>query len=66
MQLKCISYQTIENREDIPQEFSDKMDNWIYGCDICQEVCPWSHQILSIIQMRNVFKPRNFLIENEF
>jgi len=61
---KCISYQTIENREDIPQEFSDKMDNWIYGCDICQEVCPWS-QKFSVYSDEDVFKPRNFLIENE-
>ena len=61
---KCISYQTIENREDIPQEFSDKMDNWIYGCDICQEVCPWS-QKFSVYSDEDVFKPRKFLIENE-
>jgi len=61
---KCISYQTIENREDIPQEFSDKMDNWIYACDICQEVCPWS-QKFSVYSDEDVFKPRNFLIENE-
>jgi len=39
---KCISYLTIELREDIPPEFQDKMQGWAYGCDICQEVCPWN------------------------
>ncbi len=39
---KCISYLTIELKNDIPAEFSDKMDNWMYGCDICQQVCPWN------------------------
>lgn len=37
---KCISYLTIELKDKIPAEFKDKMENWMYGCDICQEVCP--------------------------
>lgn len=39
---KCISYLTIELRDQIPGEFRDQMDNWMFGCDICQDVCPWN------------------------
>lgn len=39
---KCISYVTIELRENIPTEFKGQMDDWIFGCDICQDVCPWN------------------------
>lgn len=39
---KCISYLTIELREDVPKAFEDKMEGWFYGCDICQDVCPWN------------------------
>lgn len=39
---KCISYLTIELKNEIPNEFKGKMDNWMFGCDICQDVCPWN------------------------
>lgn len=47
---KCISYYTIELKDAIPEEVKPHMENWIFGCDICQDVCPWNrfskpHQI---------------------
>lgn len=39
---KCISYLTIEYKKALPTEFQDKMEQWVYGCDICQDVCPWN------------------------
>lgn len=39
---KCISYFTIELKDNIPQEMKGKFDDWIFGCDICQDVCPWN------------------------
>ena len=39
---KCISYATIELKNDIPDSFHHKMEDWMFGCDICQDVCPWN------------------------
>jgi epoxyqueuosine reductase len=40
---KCISYLTIELKDEIlPSQFKGKMDNWAFGCDVCQDVCPWN------------------------
>ncbi len=39
---KCISYLTIELKNEMPSEFQNKMDNWMFGCDVCQDVCPWN------------------------
>lgn len=39
---KCISYYTIELKEQIPEEVKGNFENWVFGCDICQDVCPWN------------------------
>jgi epoxyqueuosine reductase len=39
---KCISYLTIELRDEIPSDMKGKLDNWAFGCDVCQQVCPWN------------------------
>ena len=41
---RCLSYLTIENKENIPEEYDDKTENRVFGCDICQEVCPWNNK----------------------
>ncbi|MGN6646154.1 MAG: tRNA epoxyqueuosine(34) reductase QueG [Cytophaga sp.] len=52
---KCISYLTIELKEQIPMEFKDQMQGWAFGCDICQEVCPWNRFAKPI--NKNEFSP---------
>jgi epoxyqueuosine reductase len=44
---KCISYHTIESKGELPQEDKDKFQDWIFGCDICQDVCPWNRKASS-------------------
>lgn len=39
---KCISYFTIELKDNIPNEMKGKLDHWAFGCDVCQDVCPWN------------------------
>lgn len=58
---KCISYLTIELREAIPESFKGKMDNWMFGCDICQEVCPWNR--FSKPHQEPEFEPHPDLLE---
>lgn len=53
---RCISYLTIELREDIPEEFREPMGNLIFGCDICQDVCPWNRK--APVSSVEEFKPR--------
>ena len=57
---KCISYLTIEHRGDFPDNRSE-LHNWIYGCDICQEVCPWNEKF-SQVTVQNYFYPKKEIL----
>jgi epoxyqueuosine reductase len=52
---KCISYFTIELKENIPQEMKGKLDDWVFGCDVCQDVCPWNR--FSKVHSEPLFSP---------
>jgi len=53
---KCISNLTIENKGDIPEKFKGYFENWIFGCDICQDVCPWNDKF-AFKKERSEFRP---------
>ena len=57
---RCISYLTIELKNEIPQEFKGKMDNWMFGCDVCQDVCPWNK--FSVLHAEPAFNPQPGLL----
>ena len=57
---KCISYLTIELKDEIPSEFSGKMNDWMFGCDICQDVCPWNR--FSKPHQEAQFNPHNEML----
>ena len=57
---KCISYFTIELKDSIPDEFKNKMENWMFGCDICQDVCPWNR--FSKQHNEPLFNPKSELL----
>jgi len=56
---KCISYLTIELKENIPESFKGQFNDWIFGCDICQDVCPWNR--FSTAHQTEAFLPHNDL-----
>ncbi len=58
---KCISYLTIELREALPESFRGKMANWMFGCDICQDVCPWNR--FSQPHQEPAFEPQPDLLD---
>jgi epoxyqueuosine reductase len=57
---RCISYLTIELKNEIPQEFKGKMNNWMFGCDVCQDVCPWNK--FSVLHNEPAFTPHHELL----
>jgi epoxyqueuosine reductase len=57
---KCISYHTTQSRGDIPEHISAEMDNMIFGCDICQTVCPYNSNAVETTEPR--FFPKDFLL----
>lgn len=58
---KCISYATIELKESIPESFKDSMEDWMFGCDICQDVCPWNR--FSLPHSESRFEPNPALAQ---
>ena len=58
---KCISYFTIELKEAIPQEVKGQFDNWAFGCDVCQDVCPWNR--FSTPHQESQFEPSPELLQ---
>jgi len=58
---RCISYLTIELKNEIPPEFNGKMDNWMFGCDVCQDVCPWNK--FSVMHNEPAFNPHPDLLQ---
>ncbi|MCH2233075.1 MAG: tRNA epoxyqueuosine(34) reductase QueG [Crocinitomicaceae bacterium] len=62
---KCISYLTIELKDEIiPNQFKDKMDGWFFGCDVCQDVCPWNR--FSTPHQHDEFSPKEGFSEIEW
>ncbi len=57
---KCISYFTIELKNEIPPSFKGSFENWMFGCDICQDVCPWNR--FSKAHSEPLFNPNNKLL----
>ena len=58
---RCISYQTIENKGEIDNDLKGKMENWVFGCDICQDICPWNKEIKPATEPD--FIPRKEILE---
>ncbi len=57
---KCISYFTIELKDNLPQEMKGKFEDWMFGCDVCQDVCPWNR--FSKPNTENSFQPKSEIL----
>ena len=53
----CISYFTIELKEEIPSEWKGKTEDWVFGCDTCQDVCPWNRFAKPHMEKRFSIRP---------
>lgn len=60
---KCISYLTIELKEEMPEEYREDLGDWMYGCDICQDVCPWNRDA-KYGEMEDLF-PREKILNHD-
>ncbi|WP_020402210.1 tRNA epoxyqueuosine(34) reductase QueG [Gracilimonas tropica] len=60
---KCISYLTIELKEKMAEELQPKVKNWIYGCDICQDVCPWNSK--AVLAQFEDLHPRSYVTDHD-
>ncbi len=58
---RCISYFTIEYKKELPAELKKEFDNWVFGCDVCQQVCPWNK--FAKPHNEPAFEPKNSLLE---
>ncbi len=61
---RCISYLTIETREEIPVDLRERVGGLVYGCDICQDVCPWNHRFAQDATVEE-FAPRAIVASND-
>ena len=62
---RCISYLNIESKGEIPNDLKPKLNNWIFGCDICQDVCPWNSKLSSTNEEHFKISDELFLMKKE-